>query len=147
MAMSEAERRQMARKHVFIINSAPEFLNFVRELLQDEDYNVTTTNFVPHTYDQIAALQPDLLMVDLVAGEQAGWDLLERLQHEAETTGIPVLITSTNPALLERVRSEPARFSGQHLVAKPFDIEVLLRAVHELIGGTQRPNDADAARG
>lgn len=132
--MGQAERRQMGRKHVFVVNGAPEFLNFVRELLQDEEYNVTTTNYVPETFDQIAVLAPDLLIIDLVVGIQAGWDLLDRLQAEAGTRGIPVIITSTAPNLLERAEADPGRYGGQRLVAKPFDIGVLLRAVEELIG-------------
>jgi hypothetical protein len=39
----------MARKHIFCVNSSPTFLDLLRELFQDERYNVTTTNFVPHT--------------------------------------------------------------------------------------------------
>ncbi len=72
------DRSQEHRKHVFAINGAPEFLDFVRLLFQDEGYNVTTTNFVPRSFDHVAALQPDALIVDLVAGKQAGWELLER---------------------------------------------------------------------
>ena len=135
VSMGQAERRQTGRKHVFVVNGAPEFLNFVRELLQDEEYNITTTNYVPETFDQIAVLAPDLLVIDLVVGVQAGWDLLDRLQAEAGTRDIPVIITSTVPTLLERAEADPARYGGQRLVAKPFDIRVLLQAVEELIGG------------
>ena len=138
MATGEAERRQMGRKHVFVVNSSPEFLDFVRELLQDEDYNVTTTNFVPRTFEQIAALAPDLLIVDLVAGLQAGWDLLERLQAEAATRGIPVIVTSTDPRLVGRAEEQAQRYGGQRFVAKPFDLDELLGAVREIIGGAER---------
>ena len=43
-----ATREQMARQHVYVVNGSPGFLEVVRELLQDEHYNVTTTNFVPN---------------------------------------------------------------------------------------------------
>lgn len=75
----DAEQDQMERKHVFVVNSAPDLLDLVRELLQEEFYNVTTTNFVPDTFDQIAAVRPAALIVDLAVGERAGWDLLDRL--------------------------------------------------------------------
>ena len=141
--MGQAERRQMGRKHIFVVNGAPDFLNFVRELFQDENYNVTTTNYVPETFDQIAVLAPDLLIVDLVVGIQAGWDLLDRLQGEAGTRGIPIIATSTDPKLLDRADADAARSASQRLVAKPFDIDALLRAVEELIGGAE----ADAQPG
>ncbi len=137
VGMGHAERRQMGRKHIFVVNGAPDFLNFVRELFQDENYNVTTTNYVPETFDQIAVLAPDLLVIDLVVGVQAGWELLDRLQAEAGTRGIPVIVTSTAPKLLERVTRDAAQSGSQRLVAKPFDIDVLLRAVEDLIGGAE----------
>jgi CheY-like chemotaxis protein len=64
-------------------------------LVQDQRFNVTTTTYVPWTFDQIAALHPDLLIVDLALRRQAGWELLERLQVEGLTRLIPVVVTST----------------------------------------------------
>jgi CheY-like chemotaxis protein len=54
--------------HVFAINTSPEFLNIVRELFQEEGYNVTTTNFAPNSFAQIEALKPDALIVDIAIG-------------------------------------------------------------------------------
>ncbi len=124
----------MARQHVFVVNGSPAFLDVIRELLQDELYNVTTTNFVPRTFDQIASLQPDLLVIDVVIGQQAGWDLLERLHAEASTSRIPVIVVSTTPHLLERAKEQSERYAGSHLLAKPFDLEELLGMIRELLG-------------
>jgi CheY-like chemotaxis protein len=126
------DRAQEGRKHIFIINGVPEFLNLMRDLFQDERYNVTTTNFVPRSFEQIAALQPDALIVDVVVGEQAGWELLERLHAGAETTGIPVIVVSTSPALLEEAQAE--RYGSHRYLAKPFDLDELVRTIQELIG-------------
>lgn len=132
--MDAAEKRQMERKHVFAVNGAVEFLDVLRELLQEEQYNVTTTNYVPHTYDQIAALQPDLLMIDLAVGIQAGWDLLERLTSEVSTRQIPVIVFSTSRHILEEVQSQPERFGGQRFLGKPLDLDEVIQAIDELIG-------------
>jgi DNA-binding response OmpR family regulator len=132
--LEAAERTEMARKHVFCVNGEPVFLDFVRELFQDANYNVTTTNFVPNTFGQIAALQPDILIVDLVIGHEAGFDLLERLTDEALTRDIPVIAVSTTPDLIERANNEAIRYGTDQYVAKPFDIQDLLAAVQSLIG-------------
>lgn len=131
---SDGEDRQMERRHVFAVNGAAEFLDVVRQLLEDESYNVTTTNYVPRTFEQIEALHPDLIIIDLAAGGSAGWNLLERLQAEAATRGIPVLIVSTDPKLLTRARDEVERFGRSRFLAKPLDLDALLEAVRELIG-------------
>jgi DNA-binding response OmpR family regulator len=78
-----SERDAMSRKHVFCVNGDPVFLDFVRELFQDANFNVTTTNFVPDTFDAIGALKPDLLIIDLVIGRSAGFELLENLAADA----------------------------------------------------------------
>jgi len=128
------DRSQEHRKHIFAINGSVDFLNIVRELFQEEAYNVTTTNFVPTSFEQIQALEPDALIVDIVIGQQAGWDLLERLHEEAATTGIPVLVVSTDPTLLERAQEQAARYGQNRYLIKPFGLDEILAQIREMIG-------------
>jgi DNA-binding response OmpR family regulator len=128
------DRTQEGRKHIFVINGAPEFLNLMRDIFQDQRFNVTTTNFVPNSFDQIAALQPDALVVDIVLGQQAGWELLEHLHEAAATTRIPVLIVSTDPRLLDEAREQATRFGTNRYLVKPFDLDDLLAMIEEMIG-------------
>ncbi len=130
----QAEQSQMGRQHVFVVNGSPDFLNLMRELLQDERYNVTTTNFVPQTFDQVAALQPSVLVVDLEIGIRAGWDLLAALRDGALTRGIPVIVVSTDPDLLERAEREQVVGDTRRYVVKPFDLDEILAAIRDLIG-------------
>jgi DNA-binding response OmpR family regulator len=128
------DRRQEQRKHIFAINGSPDFLNVIRDLFQEEDYNVTTTNFVPNSFEQIAALNPDALIVDIAIGQRAGWDLLERLNADAATTGIPVLVVSTDPRLLERAQEQAARYGKNRCLVKPFGLDEVLEHIREMIG-------------
>jgi DNA-binding response OmpR family regulator len=132
--MGDAEKAQIERKHVFCVNGAAEFLDLLRELFQDARFNVTTTNFVEGTHRQIAALKPDIVIVDLVVGIRSGWDLLERLQHEVATHGIPIIVTSTAQQLLDQAQEDPERYGTNRYLVKPFDIDAMLGLVHELIG-------------
>ena len=128
------DRSQEQRKHIFAINGAPEFLNVIRDLFQDEGYNVTTTNFVPNSFEQIAALHPDALIVDIVVGQRAGWELLEQVNAEAATTGIPVLIVSTDPRLLERALEQATRYGQNRCLIKPFGLDEILGHIREMVG-------------
>lgn len=128
------EARQGQRQHIFAVNHDPEFLDVVRVLLQDERYNVTTTNYVPRTWHQIAALQPALLLIDLSPHSEAAFDLLAHLHAEGVTSRIPIVVTSTQPSLLERVQQEHDRYGGDKLITKPLDIDALLGAIRDLIG-------------
>jgi CheY-like chemotaxis protein len=132
--MPSSEQKQMHRQHIFAVNGSPDFLDILRELLQEEQFNVTTINFVPGTFDQVSVLNPDLLIIDLAVGERAGWDLLEHLGTDAQTKGIPVIVVSTSPQILDDVQSKPDRFGGKWFLGKPIDLDDLLRAIDSLIG-------------
>jgi DNA-binding response OmpR family regulator len=69
------DRHRTPRKHVFAVNSSPNFLRILRELLEGEGYTVTTCVFEQNVFTQIVMRQPDALIVDVAAGELAGWDL------------------------------------------------------------------------
>ena len=131
---ARATPEQMQRQHIFVVNGSAEFLDVVRELLQDEQYNVTTTNFVPHTFEQIETARPSLLVVDLIHGEMAGWNLLAELRHEAATRDIPVILVSTSKQLLEKAEFERVIWGGDRCFLKPFRLDALLRAIQDLIG-------------
>ena len=128
------DRRQEERKHIFAINGSVDFLNIVRELFQDEAYNVTTTNFVPNSFDQIAAVQPDALIVDVAVGQSAGWEVLDQLHAGAATSGIPVLVLSTDPRLLQRARDQADRYGNHRYMDKPMDLEAMLTHIRATIG-------------
>ncbi len=132
-----ATPEQMDRKHVFVVNGAPEFLDLVRELLQDEQYNVTTTNFVPQSFATIAAAQPAALVIDLAITERAGWNLLRELRRAVSTRDIPVLLVSTSWQLIEDARAQHEEFGGDRYLSKPFNIDDLLNAIQELIGSAE----------
>jgi CheY-like chemotaxis protein len=124
----------MQRQHIFVVNGSADFLDVVRELLQDEQYNVTTTNFVPQTFKQVESARPSLLIIDLIHGERAGWDLLAELRHEAATREIPVILVSTSEQLLEKAETEQVIWGGDRYFLKPFSLDALLQAIQDLVG-------------
>ena len=129
------ERRHTPRKHIFAVNSSPDFLLIIRELLEDEGYAVTTSDFEPNVFTRIVMRHPDALIFDVAVGEAAGWDLLERLHAESATTGIPVLVTSTSPALLDQAREQASRYgSHRSFLTKPMDLGELLVTVRQMTG-------------
>jgi CheY-like chemotaxis protein len=130
-----AEQAQRDRKHVFVVDGAPDVLDLVRDLLQGEGYDVTATNYVPTTFSQVAALQPDAVVLDLAVGERDGWELLDRLDAEAAMADTPVLVVSSDPALLEAAADRAACSGARAYLAKSFDLGAMLTAIGGLIGG------------
>ena len=127
-------RDQQRRKHIVMVDSSQVFLDVISEVLKDERYGVTASNYVPEIFTQIALLTPDLIIVDLTITEKAGWELLEKLELETLTRSIPVIVTSTDQSLLDRAQANKERYGFDNYLVKPFDLDVLLAAIEELIG-------------
>jgi CheY-like chemotaxis protein len=127
-------RYRMTRQHIVVVNGASDFLNIARDLLEMASYNVTTTNYVPETFDEIVAVEPSLIIIDLAVGTRDGWDLLERLNGDAATRDIPVIVVSTDPALLEKARENTEPLGGRQFLASPFEMDDLYGALQDLIG-------------
>ena len=129
------DRQRTPRKHVLAVNNSPDFLLIVRELLEDEGYGVTTSDFEPNVFTRAVMRQPDALIIDVAAGESEGWDLLRRLHAELATTEIPALVTSTSPALLEEAREQADRYGANRtFLTKPMDLDELLSTIREMTG-------------
>ena len=128
-------RQRIPRKHVFDVNSSPDFLLIVRELLEDEGYAVTTSDFEANVFTRIVMRQPDALIIDVAVGESAGWDLLRQLHTEPATTDTPALVTSTSPELLEQALEQTAWYGeNRTFLTKPMDLDELLGTIREMTG-------------
>jgi CheY-like chemotaxis protein len=129
------DHQRTPRKHIFAVNGSPDFLLIVREVLADEGYAVTTSDFEPNVFTRVVMRHPDALIVDVAVGESAGWDLLRRLFLEAKTSDIPVLVTSTSPELLEQAREEAGWYgTNRSFLTKPMDLDELVRTIRKMVG-------------
>jgi len=131
------DRQRTPRKHVFAVNSSPDFLLIVREVLADEGYAVTTSDFEPNVFTRIVMRHPDALMIDVAPEESVGWDLLRELHLEPQTGDIPVLVTSTSPTVLENARDVATQYgTNRSFLTKPPDLDELVRTIREMVGDT-----------
>jgi DNA-binding response OmpR family regulator len=103
-------------------------------LLQGDRYNVTTTNLVPRTYEMVATVGADAIVIDLTIGEPQIWSLLEQLSAGERTRSLPIVVTARDPDLLRRAERQPWRAGSRFLFLEPFDTDALADAVHALVG-------------
>ena len=115
--------------HLLVIDDEPAMLSVYRELLSDEGFRVTLQHYPPASPAEVAALAPDLIILDLiVGGEPAGWHFLQRLKAEPSTASIPVLVCTADYRFLEGVREQLTAWDCG-IIPKPFDVDELLGKV------------------
>ena len=73
--------------------------------------------------------QPKLILLDLNLPDMHGADVLQKLQRQASTANIPVVVLSANatPSQIERLLTAGAK----NYLTKPFNIDPFLAVVDE----------------
>lgn len=125
----------MAR--VTVVNDNPEFLELVREILEDDRYETTTIDGDrADTIDAIKASRPDLLMIDVRLGVEGdhGWEIAQRVRADEAFADLPVVLCCTDPLALEELAEDIDASRRVVTLTKPFSIDQLTDAVDRAIG-------------
>ena len=126
------------------INDDQAVLDLFRALLEDEGYRVTTQFYLVPDLGQIAALQPDLIILDYMwAHDDHGWSLLQMLRMDPGTAAIPIVLCTGAVREVEALAPHLAEM-GVRVVLKPFDIDHLLAVIAEALAPEGKPADAEA---
>lgn len=135
------------RLHVLAYDDDPAIRSVYRELLGDEGYRVTLAATPLADPADVAALRPDLVVVDLMAGrEEIGPGFIARLKTHPATRNLPVLICSGDAVRLAAMRPTLDAW-GCAVIEKPFDIDAFVWAVRSCLGVADGGDDRRAGDG
>ncbi len=123
-------------KRVFIVNGSHPFLELLDEFLTVESYDVVVSFTLSVTFEQILAFDPDVLIIDIIAFDNHGWELLEQIHSSASMNQVPVIIISTSPDVIDQAKAQVERYGGDYYLAKPLDLEELLSKVNQATRST-----------
>jgi DNA-binding response OmpR family regulator len=118
---------------ILVVNDTQEILELFRMLLEEEGYEVILSGFPIQQISDVALINPDLIILDFVFGDQkSGWQMLQMLKMHRATQAIPVIVCT---AALDMVREQEGYLvsQGVHVVFKPFDIDHLMVNVKQLL--------------
>ena len=125
------------RPLVYIINSNPEFLEMIGELLADSRATVMLEQLRPNvevSVQNLRSAHPDLLILDIVAHEKDGPILLARIAADEELSHLPVMLASTNPRVVEELANTHPNVV-RDILPKPFDLEDFFAKLNRLVVG------------
>jgi DNA-binding response OmpR family regulator len=83
---------------------------------------------------EIAAADPDLVIVDLLLGGASGWDIVALTRADERLADRPILVCSADVSALRDKTDELARIGNVHVLEKPFSIDQITELVERLIG-------------
>jgi CheY-like chemotaxis protein len=126
------------RPLALLIDAAPDSRELLASALNAAGYRAVAADPAAPIVEQLARLQPDVVILDPQSSSQIqswGWEILNLLKQSPATARIPVVITS---ALTEKRRG--FALGAKEYLLKPVVKESLLRAVRRLVPPWSKTN-------
>jgi CheY-like chemotaxis protein len=128
--------------HILIVNDSQEILDLLRDLLEEEGYQATTS-LATLDIDKIKALTPDVIVQDLLfeQTQELGWKFLTLVRLDPDLAQIPmILCTAAVQTVRDEEMSEKLRQLDVRVVLKPFNINELLAVLSDVLRERTRTN-------
>ena len=129
----------MAR--VTVVNDNPDFLELMREVLEDERYEATTIDGLREdVLDAVRGSRPELVILDVRLSSEGllGWDLAQKIRRDREFEDLPVLLCSADLQALHDIEEELEGQRAVEVLPKPFGIDQLTGVVDRLLARSDR---------
>jgi CheY-like chemotaxis protein/anti-sigma regulatory factor (Ser/Thr protein kinase) len=138
------ERVAPCGRRLLVVDDDPDVADLVRQLLEDEGYTIEAAA------DGLAALQaleqrrPDAILLDLLMPQMDGFDVIRRLQADAERRDIPVIVLTAKE--LSRKERRLLRKHALAIIEKDgLDRAALIAQLKQIVPGAICPTSNDAA--
>ena len=118
------------KKTILVIDDDPDILDAMRFTLEAEDYEVITSEkgeYTENLRDKTNNL-PDLIILDILLSGKDGRTICKKLKGQKDTKHIPVIMISAHPGAEKSSKDVCA----DDFIAKPFDVDVLLKKINKL---------------
>lgn len=119
--------------HILVTNHDPEILRLMADLLREAGYRVSIHPRSGEDLAAVAALAPDLIIIDYMwPSPDSEWTLLNLLRIDPRSRAIPVILC-TGAVAQVRPMQDHLRSLGIRVVYKPFDIDHLLSEIQHAL--------------
>ncbi|TMN37130.1 diguanylate cyclase [Pseudoalteromonas sp. S2755] len=105
-------------EHIFIIDDDPINKMVLTNTLGD-GYRLSHSTDTMLCIDELKASKPDLIILDVLMADGAGFSVLERLKKDASTYGIPVVVISGSVSFKDEARG--LELGAVDYITKPFN--------------------------
>lgn len=115
---------------VLVVEDTPQMTELIVDALGDR-YNIATAEDGRSGLEKALALQPDLLITDIMMPRMSGDKLVAELRTQKQFNNVPILLLSAKAD--DDLRIHLLRTGAQDYLTKPFLPQELIARVHNLI--------------
>jgi DNA-binding response OmpR family regulator len=121
-------------KKILIVDDEPNIVAAVEFLLQRNGYEVHVARNGDEALQQVAALNPDLVLLDVMMPARSGYEVCRRIREHPDWRGIKVIMLSAKGRDAEV--NKGLSIGADLYVTKPFSTRELMDKVRGLLEGS-----------
>ena len=131
VAESRLQPSAKPKSRILVVDDEPKIRQFIKEVLELQDYEVTTAASGPDALQQLQRLRVDLILMDLMMPVMDGYEVSHLLREHPATKDVPVIIVTAKGERKDRQLGLEG--PTYNYLMKPFQIEELLAKVSEVL--------------
>jgi CheY-like chemotaxis protein len=128
-------------KTILLADDSITIQKVVELTFSEADYRVICVSSGGQALKKVAEVRPDIILLDVIMPEKNGYEVCEQLKRNPSTRGIPILLLTGTFEPFDKKRADAAGANGH--VTKPFESQVLVGKVEELIAATPAVSSDD----
>lgn len=129
----------MAKEKILIIDDEQDLVRLVKEILEMENFQVSTAYNGEEGLRKATSEIPDLILLDIKMPDVNGFQVLERLKINKATSRIPVVMLTTSG--LKQDRDKAFDLGAVDYVVKSLEGFELGERIHKILKGRFKDKD------
>ena len=121
----------MTPAKILVVDDTPRNVKFLVDLLGIKGYSVVTATSGTEALNQVAAENPDLVLLDVVMPDMSGYEVCRQIRANARTAILPVVMVTALDPTEERIKGLDA--GADDFLTKPINQAELLARVRSLL--------------
>lgn len=117
------------REHILVIDDDEKITSMLRRTLAFEGYSVTTANNGAEGLRQMLAMEPALLILDVMMPQMDGWEVCRRVREGGSS--VPIMMLTAKDEIVDKVKG--LDLGADDYLVKPFALEELLARIRSLM--------------
>lgn len=116
---------------ILIIDDSPTCSQIIAKIVQQRGHSVSFARDGESGIKKVRAKKPDLVLMDLIMPGMNGFQAMRKLNHDPETSDIPVIIVSSKDQEADIVYGQ--RQGAVEYIVKPFDKAMMFAKIDKAL--------------
>jgi CheY-like chemotaxis protein len=119
---------------ILVVDDDPDILEALSEILESEGFAIKQARNGQEALELLKRGRTDLILLDLMMPVMDGWEFAGQMRHQPDWAQIPIIVLSADRNVSAKARD----LNALGYLAKPFELNDLLKLVQSLLLGSNR---------